>query len=98
MGLAGGATADDAEAEYIRSITEKDIVTGALPISTQLTSICDEISSCGLVNSFLFYLGGNLLAKYAPLLIAVCSNQKKYPDQELRAAASLSLAKFMLVR
>ena len=29
MGLAGGATADDAEAEYIRSITEKEIVTGA---------------------------------------------------------------------
>ena len=28
MGLAGGATADDAEAEYIRSITEKDVVTG----------------------------------------------------------------------
>ena len=28
MGLAGGATADDAEAEYIRSITEKEIVTG----------------------------------------------------------------------
>lgn len=44
------------------------------------------------------FVGNNLLAKYAPLLIAVCSNQKKYPDQELRAAASLSLAKFMLVR
>ncbi len=28
MGLAGGATADDAEAEYIRAITEKEIVTG----------------------------------------------------------------------
>ena len=44
MGLAGGATADDAEAEYIRSITEKDIVTGVLPISPQLSSICDEFS------------------------------------------------------
>ena len=38
MGLAGGATADDGEAEFIRSITEKDIVTGLVPISTQLTS------------------------------------------------------------
>ena len=44
MGLAGGATADDAEAEYIRSITEKDIVTGVLPMSTELTFVYDEIS------------------------------------------------------
>ena len=44
MGLAGGATADDAEAEYIRSITEKDIVTGVVPISVQLTSVFVEIS------------------------------------------------------
>ena len=28
MGLAGGATADDGQAEYIRGITEKEIVTG----------------------------------------------------------------------
>ena len=33
MGLAGGATADDAEVEYIRQITEKEVVTGK-----QLTS------------------------------------------------------------
>ncbi|XP_013415078.1 condensin complex subunit 1-like isoform X2 [Lingula anatina] len=67
LGLTG-ATADDAEAEYIRKICETDIVTGR-----------------------------NLLAILRPLLVAVCNNQVKYPDPELRTAATLALAKFMMV-
>lgn len=43
MGLAGGATADDAEAEYIRSITEKDVVTGtSRSIMTFKKSTCSR--------------------------------------------------------
>ncbi|CAH1774609.1 unnamed protein product [Owenia fusiformis] len=67
MGLAG-ATADDAEAEYIRRVCEHDIVTGS-----------------------------NLLAVLKPLIVTVCNNQVKYPDPELRTAATLALAKFMMV-
>ena len=68
MGLAGAA-AEDAEAEYIRKLTETE-----------------------LVNS------SHLLAVISPLLITVCNNQVKYSDPNLRAAASLALAKFMMVR
>ncbi|XP_076451927.1 condensin complex subunit 1-like isoform X3 [Babylonia areolata] len=67
MGLAG-ASADDAEAEYIRKLCEKDIVSGH-----------------------------NLLATLQPLLVAVCTNQGRYPHPELRTAATLALAKFMTV-
>ena len=42
--------------------------------------------------------GTNLLAVLRPLLVAVCNNQTKYPDPELRTAATLALAKFMMVR
>ena len=42
--------------------------------------------------------GPNLLAALQPLLIAVCTNPGRYPDPELRTAASLALAKFMTVR
>ncbi|XP_053379231.1 condensin complex subunit 1-like [Mercenaria mercenaria] len=41
--------------------------------------------------------GNTLLAAFGPLLEAVCSNHQKYPDQELQTAASLALAKFMMV-
>ena len=68
MGLTG-ATADDMESEYIRKVTETEIVNG-----------------------------DNLLAVLRPLVVMVCGNQTKYSDPELRAAASLALAKFMLVR
>ncbi|PVD36929.1 hypothetical protein C0Q70_03922 [Pomacea canaliculata] len=67
MGLAG-MSADDAEAEYIRRICEKDIV-----------------------------VGPNLLAAFQPLLFSVCTNQGRYPQPELRTAATLALAKFMSV-
>ncbi len=52
MGLAGGATADDAEVEYIRHITEKDIVTGKL---SKLFGI--------LISFFFFFWGGGHKAK-----------------------------------
>lgn len=42
--------------------------------------------------------GGTLLASLRPLLVCVCSNPVKYSDPNLRASASLALAKFMLVR
>lgn len=42
--------------------------------------------------------GGTLLATLRPLLVRVCSNPVKFSDPNLRAAASLALAKFMLVR
>nr|XP_053639720.1 condensin complex subunit 1-like [Cherax quadricarinatus] len=41
--------------------------------------------------------GDNLLATVRPLIWAVCSNPGKYPDPELRTAATLALAKFMMV-
>lgn len=63
-----GAEADDAEAEYIRSVCEKEIVNSQ-----------------------------NLLATFAPAIIEVCLHPHKYPDAKLRSAASLALAKFMLV-
>ncbi|XP_078617056.1 condensin complex subunit 1-like isoform X2 [Branchiostoma floridae x Branchiostoma japonicum] len=67
MGLAG-ASADDAEAEYIRKICEKEVVTGS-----------------------------SLLALVAPVIVAVCSNSTMFPHPQLRATASLALAKYMLV-
>jgi hypothetical protein len=68
MGLAGAA-AEDAEADYIRRITETSVVSG-----------------------------DGLLATLGPLLASVCSNPVKYTDPELRATASMALAKFMAVR
>lgn len=41
--------------------------------------------------------GGTLLATLRPLLVHVCSNPVKFSNTNLRAAASLALAKFMLV-
>ena len=69
LGLAGAVVAEDAEAEYIRGVTETELLSGA-----------------------------NLLGVLRPLVVTVCSNQVKYADPELRAAASLALAKFMMVR
>ena len=63
-----GAEADDAEAEFIRHVCEKEIL-----------------------------FGTTLLACLSPLILTVCSNPTKYPDPDLRASASLALAKFMLV-
>jgi len=63
-----GAEADDAEAEFIRHVCEKEIL-----------------------------FGNSLLASLSPLIMTVCSNPTKYPDPDLRASASLALAKFMLV-
>jgi len=63
-----GAEADDAEAEFIRHVCEKEIL-----------------------------FGNTLLSCLSPLILTVCSNPTKYPDPDLRASASLALAKFMLV-
>ena len=63
-----GAEADDAEAEFIRHVCEKEIL-----------------------------FGQTLLSSLTPLILTVCSNPTKYPDPDLRASASLALAKFMLV-
>ncbi|WAR15385.1 CND1-like protein [Mya arenaria] len=41
--------------------------------------------------------GNTLLSAFGPLLAAICSNQQKYPDPELQTAATLALAKFMMV-
>jgi len=67
MGVVG-AVADDAEAEYIREVCEKEVVTG-----------------------------DTLLKFLAPLILNICSNPAKFPNADLRASASLALAKFMLV-
>lgn len=50
-----------------------------------------KICECEVVN------GSTLLSAFGPLLEAICTNQTKYPDPELQTAASLALAKFMLV-
>ncbi|CAG5117955.1 unnamed protein product [Candidula unifasciata] len=67
MALAG-ASADDAEMEYIRKLCEQELLS---------------------TNSFLISL--------QPLLIAVCTNSAKFSDPDLQTAASLTLARFMLV-
>ncbi|XP_048728818.2 condensin complex subunit 1-like isoform X3 [Ostrea edulis] len=41
--------------------------------------------------------GDTLLGSIGPLLVTVCTNQSKYSDPHLRTAATLALAKFMLV-
>ncbi|XP_061198116.1 condensin complex subunit 1-like [Saccostrea echinata] len=41
--------------------------------------------------------GDSLLGCIGPLLVTVCTNQSRYSDPNLRTAATLSLAKFMLV-
>ncbi|GFR65797.1 condensin complex subunit 1 [Elysia marginata] len=41
--------------------------------------------------------GVGLLSGFCPLLIAVCSNSSKFSDPELQTAASMALAKFMIV-
>lgn len=39
-----------------------------------------------------------MLGSIGPLLVTVCTNQNRYSDPHLRSAATLALAKFMLVR
>ncbi|XP_022328669.2 condensin complex subunit 1-like isoform X1 [Crassostrea virginica] len=41
--------------------------------------------------------GDSLLGSIGPLLVTVCTNQSRYSDPNLRTAATLALAKFMLV-
>lgn len=50
-----------------------------------------KICECEIVT------GNTLLAAFGPLLEAVCTNHQKYPDPELQTAATLALAKFMMV-
>ena len=63
-----GAEADDAEAEFIRGVCEKEIL-----------------------------FDKTILSVLSPMILTVCSNPSKYPDPDLRASASLALAKLMLV-
>merc|ERR1719219_1945815 len=63
-----GAEADDMEAEFIRKICEKELLSPE-----------------------------HLLGNLAPLVVTICANPTKYPDCDLRASASLALAKLMLV-
>ncbi|XP_014671209.1 PREDICTED: condensin complex subunit 1-like [Priapulus caudatus] len=67
MGLTGAVT-DDVEADYVRKVCDKEIVTG-----------------------------DNLLAQFAPLVVAICTNPGEYAHEELQTAAALSLAQFMIV-
>ena len=41
--------------------------------------------------------GDNLLAQLSPIIVEVCSSTSKFSSPKLRSAASLALAKFMLV-
>ena len=59
-----------------------------------VSGLSGKLSNSG----FLFSPGHTLLSLLRPLLVCVCSNPGKYSDPNLRAAASLALAKFMLVR
>ncbi|XP_012269629.2 condensin complex subunit 1 isoform X1 [Athalia rosae] len=63
-----GATADDADAEFIYNVLENEVVSG-----------------------------DGLLAKFVPLVLAVCQQPVQYPDEELQIAASLALSKMMTV-
>ena len=63
-----GAEADDMEAEFIRKICERELLSPE-----------------------------HLLGNLAPLVVTICANPTKYPDCDLRASASLALAKLMLV-
>jgi condensin complex subunit 1 len=42
--------------------------------------------------------GKNLLSVVRPLVVMVCAQPSKYPDQQLRMAATLALSRFMAVR
>ena len=54
-----------------------------------------DMSTCSI---FCCVSGNSLLSLFHPLLVSVCTKQAKYPEPGLQAAASLALAKYMLVR
>lgn len=68
----------------------------------KLNSLESSLSGC-LYYVFLFFpllfVGkGNLLAVLQPFIIAVCTNQSKFNHPDLKAAATLALSKYMIVR
>ena len=72
LGLTGVVSAEDAEAEFIASLCNSEIVDP------------DDKNE-------------NLLAKLARIVIKVASDPKSYPHQQLKSAASLTLAKMMAI-
>ncbi|XP_015795980.1 condensin complex subunit 1 [Tetranychus urticae] len=72
MGLTGVVSAEDAEAEFIASLCNSEIVDPN-----------DRFE--------------NLLVRLAKLVIKVASDPQNYPNQQLKTAASLTLAKFMTI-
>ena len=86
--------------ENIESCVEKNSENSGIWrfLSSKLNNNFPIIIISGTGDCYLTSAGGTLLASLRPLLVCVCSNPVKYSDPNLRASASLALAKFMLVR
>ncbi|KAI4260919.1 MAG: hypothetical protein LQ352_000074 [Teloschistes flavicans] len=76
-----GASADRDELDQIGGTTEDDF-------TEAMTHIRERE---------LLYGADSLLAHYAPLVTELCSNNTKYNDEDLQAAATLCMAKLMCV-
>ncbi|KAL9031215.1 MAG: hypothetical protein Q9196_000751 [Gyalolechia fulgens] len=76
-----GAPIDHDELDLIGSTTEDDF-------TEAMTDIRERE---------LLYGANSLLSKYAPLVTEICSNNTKYDDENLQAAATLCMAKLMCV-
>nr|KAG5706434.1 hypothetical protein BaRGS_032827 [Batillaria attramentaria] len=81
---------------------EGEVSTALSGMLTKLLSLAGQVALQQLVYMEVGVLGElkrrlNLLGSLQPLLVAVCTNQGRYPNPELRTAATLALAKFMTV-
>ncbi|XP_064610959.1 condensin complex subunit 1-like [Liolophura sinensis] len=84
------ATCNRSKDNTREGIEEELGLTGAVAEDAEadyIRKICEQDVVTGL----------SLLAALRPLLVCVCTNQAKYPDPQLRTAACLALAKFMMV-
>jgi condensin complex subunit 1 len=93
LGLVGGATADDTEAELIRNICEMELLDGKKNccVTTPLEIAYPQ-------PRVVLPIGKQVLAAFVPLLLKVCNNPGLYSNPDLSAAASLALGKFCMIR
>nr|XP_020013842.1 condensin complex subunit 1 isoform X4 [Castor canadensis] len=92
LGLVGGATADDTEAELIRNICEMELLDGKKNccVTTPLEIAYPQ-------PRVVLPIGKQVLAAFVPLLLKVCNNPGLYSNPDLSAAASLALGKFCMI-
>ena len=68
--------------------SDDDIIGGAAAVD----DIADDIAH---ISENTLVVGNNLLAKFSPLIVAICTKPGKFNDIGLRTAAVLALSKFM---